>query len=398
MYKEYFGLKETPFSIAPDPRYLYMSEGHREALAHLEYGLIGNGGFVLLTGEVGTGKTTVCRRLLEQIPDYLDVAFILNPRVTVEELLATVCDELDISYPEGNTSVKVFVDGINEFLIGTHAKGRRAVLIIEEAQNLSFDVLEQLRLLTNLETDEQKLLQIIMVGQPELRDMLAKSELRQLAQRITARYHLGPLSCKEVAGYVSHRLSVAGGSGTLFPASAIRNLFRLTGGVPRLINLLCDRALLGAYVQGKARVDRPTLLKAAGEVSGNARRALFIAGYEKLLAGVMIIVIGITLAAFFYHHRTARSRETGGSAYQDNMDNQAPERPSLDTLWWFDSRSALWKPAGERDTSMRYEDRWARPGPMHKRPTENEEVEGQKRTDKSDDQVYNAAIRGTGDQ
>ncbi|MCX5719348.1 MAG: AAA family ATPase, partial [Nitrospirae bacterium] len=271
MYSEYFGLTELPFSIAPDPRYLYMSDQHREALAHLVYGLHSDGGFVLLTGEVGTGKTTVCRCLLEQIPENTDVAFVLNPKLSVEELLATICDELGIHYPEGNTSIKVFVDHINAYLLKAHDQGRKTVLILEEAQNLSTDVLEQVRLLTNLETNQCKLLQIIMLGQPELKDMLSRPELRQLAQRITARYHLSSLPRKEVAAYVNHRLAVAGTRNSLFPPSTIGKLFRLSGGIPRLINLLCDRALLGAYVQGQDRVDKPTLSQAAHEIFGKTK-------------------------------------------------------------------------------------------------------------------------------
>jgi len=199
MYKKYFGLRETPFSIAPDPRYLYLSELHREALAHLMYGMNSDGGFILLTGEVGTGKTTICRSMLERIPGNINIAFILNPKMTVEELLASICDELGVIVPEKNTSIKVFVDYINKYLLEEHAMGRKTVLIIEEAQNLSTEVLEQLRLLTNLETNERKLLQIIMLGQPELQEKLARTELRQLSQRITARFHLEPLSAKDIS-------------------------------------------------------------------------------------------------------------------------------------------------------------------------------------------------------
>src|SRR5580658_3406295 len=194
MYENYFGLNEAPFSIAPDPRYLFMSRRHQEALAHLLYGVNGDGGFVLLTGEVGAGKTTVCRCLLEQVPESCDVAYIFNPKLTVEELLSTICAEFGVACPAGTTSVKVFVDCINAYLLDAHARGRHTVLIIDEAQNLSADVLEQMRLLTNLETNQRKLLQIILLGQPELTDMLERPELKQLAQRIVARYHLGPLS------------------------------------------------------------------------------------------------------------------------------------------------------------------------------------------------------------
>jgi len=269
MYKEHFDFTSSPFSIAPDPHYLYMSERHREALAHLLYGIRSESGFVLLTGEVGTGKTTISRCLLEQVPDDTDIAFIFNPKLTAVELLATICEEFGINPHENQKSIKVFVDHINSFLLRSHARGRKAVLVIDEAQNLSVDVLEQIRLLTNLETNERKLLQIIMLGQPELKEMLLRSELRQLAQRITARYHLDPLTEREVGAYVAHRLAIAGGRGKVFPAVTIKLLYQLSKGTPRLINIICDRALLGAYVQDKDQVDITTLKKAAQEVLGD---------------------------------------------------------------------------------------------------------------------------------
>jgi general secretion pathway protein A len=271
MYKDYFHLTEMPFSIAPDPRFLYMSARHREALAHLLYGVQGEGGILLLTGEVGTGKTTLCRCLLEQIQKRCDVAFILNPKMSVEELLASICDEFHIEMPANAPSVKVLVDAVNAHLLRANAQGRRAVLIIDEAQNLRTDVLEQLRLLTNLETNTRKLLQIILIGQPELQDMLRQPELRQVAQRIVARYHLSQLTRLEVAAYVVHRLRIAGTQVPVFPYSLIGPLYRMTGGVPRLINLVCDRALLGTYVQRKLQVTPKTLKKAAGEVIDSAK-------------------------------------------------------------------------------------------------------------------------------
>lgn len=266
MYLDHFGLNAPPFSIAPDPRFLYLSQRHQEALAHLLYGVRGEGGFVLLTGEVGSGKTTLCRCLLEQIPEHCDVAYIFNPKLTVEELLATLCKEFGVAQPAGSASIKVYIDLLNDYLLQAHAAGRHSVLIIDEAQNLSPEVLEQMRLLTNLETSEKKLLQIILIGQPELAEMLARHDLRQLSQRIVARYHLDPLSKPEIAAYVRHRLELSGGRPQLIPASLMGQLYRLSGGVPRLINVLCDRALLGAYVQGKAAVDAGTLRQAASEV------------------------------------------------------------------------------------------------------------------------------------
>jgi general secretion pathway protein A len=272
MYAVYFGLNEPPFSITPDPHYLYMSPHHREALAHLLYGIGEGGGFVQLTGEVGTGKTTLCRCLLEQLPAHVDVALILNPRLTALELLKAIADELRIAYPVDSASLKELVDRLNEHLLHSHAEGRRTVLIIDEAQNLSPDVLEQIRLLTNLETTTEKLLQVILIGQPELIHLLQRRELRQLAQRITARYHLRPLSEAETSAYINHRMEVAGQAGSLFTRSATREVYRLSEGIPRLINIICDRALLGAYAQDVRVVNGKTVRRAAAEVMGRIPR------------------------------------------------------------------------------------------------------------------------------
>jgi general secretion pathway protein A len=277
MYASFFGFRHEPFSIAPDPRYLYMSGRHREALAHLLYGVKGaGGGFVLLTGEIGAGKTTVCRCLLEQIPKHCNVAYIFNPKLTALELLKTVCDEFHVPYTHdgpGQATVKDYLDPLNTFLLKTHAVGQNNVLIIDEAQNLSSDVLEQLRLLTNLETNQRKLLQIVLIGQPELRTMLARPELEQLAQRVIARYHLDALSEVETAKYLQHRMGVAGlATANPFTRRAMLRIFQRSRGVPRRINLLADRALLGAYADGVARVDQRIVGRAAAEVFGPDER------------------------------------------------------------------------------------------------------------------------------
>ena len=304
MYNDYFGLQEAPFSIAPDPRYLFMSEQHREALAHLLYGVGSAGGFVLLTGEVGTGKTTVCRCFLEQVPADCDIAFIINPKLTALELLATICDELGISYPDGTTSIKVLTDLLNRHLLATFARGRNTLLIIDEAQNLASDVLEQLRLLTNLETNRRKLLQIILLGQPELRRHLERPELRQLAQRITARYHLQPLTREEVEVYIRHRLEVAGrapGASPLFPRKVLDRVYQLSGGVPRLINMLCDRTLLGVYVQNLAAVDLQTLRQAKEEVLGSSGSDGGTASpLGKVWPWAPLLLLGVLVAGAFF--------------------------------------------------------------------------------------------------
>lgn len=288
MYTDFFKLSEPPFSLTPDPRYLYMSERHREGLAHLLYGVRQPGGFIQLTGEIGCGKTTLCRCLVGQIPAETDIALILNPRMSVVELLAAICDELRAPYPSGTESIKHLIDALNLYLLESHAKGRRTVLVIDEAQNLQRQVLEQIRLLTNLETEKEKLLQIILIGQPELLKILKHPSLRQLAQRITARYHLLPLTASETAAYIRHRLFVAGLSDPVFTPRAMRRIYRITGGVPRLINILCDRALLGAYSLDKRSVGAAIVRRAGKEIRETAaprrgRRLAYTAGIVALL-------------------------------------------------------------------------------------------------------------------
>ena len=314
MYSQHFGLTQDPFSIAPDPRYLFMSERHREALSHLLFGVSGphstaggsGGGFVLLTGDIGTGKTTICRCFLEQIPAGCHVAYIFNPKLTVVELLQSICEEFHINLsPSASTpaTLKDYIDALNAFLLQSHAAGQSSVLIIDEAQNLQADVLEQLRLLTNLETNARKLLQIVLIGQPELRTMLARPQLEQLAQRVIARFHLDALTEAESTQYIQHRLAVAGHTGPLpFDRKALQTAHRLARGVPRRINLLCGRALLGAWATGLHRVDRSVVRKAAGEVFGAERtppHTHFGMGINTwLLAGAGVLLGAAATAAF----------------------------------------------------------------------------------------------------
>jgi len=295
MYESHFHLNQTPFSIAPDPEFLYLSEGHREALAHLTYGL-NHGGFVLITGEVGTGKTTLLRNLLNRMPPDVEVAFILNPRLTVRELLETLCDELRIEYPRPDrSSIKHYIDALNGHLLKTHASGRSTVVIIDEAQNLTPGVLEQIRLLTNLETDKRKLLRIILLGQPELLELLARKELRQLAQRITARYHLRGLGHDDTFAYVTHRLKRAGGSADIFTRPALQRLYRISGGIPRLINLIADRAMLGAYAQGRHRIRWSMIGRAAREVMGPGVNRRIRIGAGIAIASLGLLALGYVL-------------------------------------------------------------------------------------------------------
>ncbi|MET0122867.1 MAG: AAA family ATPase [Candidatus Thiodiazotropha sp. 6PLUC9] len=303
MFQDYFGIAEDPFSITPDPKYLFLSERHRNGFAHLLYGVTQGGGFVQLTGEVGTGKTLLCRKLLAQLPRAVDVAFVFNPRLSPLELVATICDELKVLYPLGCSSIKEIVDFLNAYLLESHAQGRRTVVIIDEAQNLSFESLEQIRLLTNLETASEKLLQIILVGQPELRALLKRPELRQLAQRITARYHLTPLSRAETRAYILHRLKVAGIERPLFTNAAVRRVFKLSGGVPRLINILCSRGMLAAFGKRKGQVTRSMLSQVASELRGEESGVGHLKSWGWLLAGVSatLFILALLPTINLYH-------------------------------------------------------------------------------------------------
>lgn len=297
MYLNYFGLRDNPFSIAPNPEYLYMTPRHREALAHLTFGLQENGGFVMLTGEVGTGKTTVSRKLLQDLPATTQVAMILNPTLSAAELLACICDELQIRYDNSTASLKYFTDKILQTLTSRHLTGHNTVLIIDEAQHLMPEVLEQLRLLTNLETNREKLLQIILIGQPELQQLLQRNELRQLAQRITARYHLLPLTAIEVAEYVAHRLQVANGKPTIFKARTLKVIHRITGGIPRVINLLCDRALTLTASKQLSVVPPHVLLAAARQILGDD---IVAQRQTKLLPVAVMITFAVAVASGYW--------------------------------------------------------------------------------------------------
>jgi general secretion pathway protein A len=295
MYLAFFGLAEKPFAITPDPRYLYLSARHADALAHLIYGITEAGGFIQLTGEVGTGKTTTIRSLLARVPRNAEIALIINPRMSPPDFLQTICEELGIGLPdsaEGNT--KELVGILNRYLLRAHAEGRRVVLVVDEAQNLTPTVLEQVRLLTNLETETQKLLQIILIGQPELRELLARNDLRQLAQRITARFHLDPLSREETCAYVQHRLRIAGATSEIFTRRALAEVYRVSGGVPRVVNILCDRALLGAYTEDEHQVTRRLVRRAAREITGDpvtpgwARWAIMALSVALLAGGALV--------------------------------------------------------------------------------------------------------------
>ncbi len=355
MYTRYFGLHEKPFAISPTPRYLYMSELHREALAHLLYGIDSDGCIILLTGDVGTGKTTVCRFLFEQLPKTTDTAIILNPKLTAKELLVTICDELEIADKVDGISTKTYIDAINNHLLSAHGKGQTTVVFIDEAQNLNVGVLEQLRLLTNLETDKHKLLKIVLIGQPELRAQLERPEATQINQRVTSRYHLQPLNKADVLAYIQHRLEVAGGGKTkFFTERALKRIYLLSKGIPRLINIICDRALLGAYAENKHCVDIKIVNQAALEVLGRsgfiqANRNIFhtIFSSKSLLTIVILLLLALATSLLFvtyqnYSRETSipkqsqptvkgpHSQETGKTSASLNKKNTTPPKEITD--------------------------------------------------------------------
>jgi len=316
MYIASFGLAEKPFAITPDPRYLYLGRQHADALAHLVYGINDAGGFIQLTGEVGTGKTTTIRSLLARSPNNADIALIINPRLSPVEFVQAICEELgvDVSAAAAGNG-KMLVDLLNRKLLRIHAEGRRAVLIVDEAQNLTAEVLEQVRLLTNLETDSQKLLQIILIGQPELREVLNRNDLRQLAQRVTARCHLQPLARDDTAAYVRHRLRVAGATSDIFTPAALREVHRRSRGVPRVINVICDRALLGAYTEDRHEVDAALVRRAASEVYGRQLAPAWLPPLALAGSILLLLVVGAGLAWRFlplpgigYIHRHSETR------------------------------------------------------------------------------------------
>ena len=298
MYLQHFGLSEPPFSITPNPRFVFLSEQHRDALAHLLYGITqgGGGGFVQLTGEVGTGKTTLCRLLLEKLPENVRVSLVLNPMLSPVELIESICEELHLPVKSKRGKLKPLLDTLNHFLLDAYAQGLRVVLIIDEAQDLSEAALEQVRLLTNLETPTQKLLQILLLGQPELRDVLAKPELRQLAQRVTARYHLTSLSAEETDSYLRHRFAVGGGQKFPFSKLAVRKIHQRADGIPRLINVIAERALLAAYVHQQHAISERLVNRAADEALAGPR---FVRHWLKTPQAAILALLALMVSAWF---------------------------------------------------------------------------------------------------
>jgi general secretion pathway protein A len=344
MYKKFFGFRERPFKLVPNPAYLFLSKSHEEVLAHLTYALIQGDGFVEITGEVGTGKTTLCRAFLENLDNNAKAAYIFNPNLNSIQLLRAINDEFGIESVGDNT--KDLIDRLNSFLIGKKAEGKNVILIIDEAQNLTTEVLEQLRLLSNLETSKDKLIQIILVGQPELGAKLDSHELRQLDQRITLKCQLVPLNYKEVRGYIQHRINIASRkTGIEFAAAAYRSIYQYSKGIPRLINIVCDRALLNAFVRNQQIISEKIAITAIRElgVSGDIKRRRLQkwkkTGLFFFLLCTGIIMIMVFHSEFFDDHAKLSSLKGNGVdnsrsnhlSRSEHLKTSPSHRPAPDT-------------------------------------------------------------------
>jgi general secretion pathway protein A len=357
MYETYYGFTEKPFNLTPDPKYLYLSPRHTEAVAHLEFGRRERGGFIVITGEVGTGKTTLARYFLGRLPANTATAVVLYPALSAVELLRSILDDLHV--PVLGTSLKDHVDALHQFLLSARSEGRDVVLLIDEAQDLAAEVLEQVRLLSNLETDTEKLIQIVLMGQSELRELLERTELRQLAQRVTARYHLEPLSRAEIGEYIRHRLTVAGGEGKVaFTANAIDAVHRLCSGIPRLVNSICDRALLAGYVKGLREINAGMVRLAAQEVLG-ARRA---SPPSRRWAWVGTVgAVAALLVAALALPRTLRAPDAAPPRVQPSVVPSAPPTPHPDDARLDELIASIPRDASRRSALTRIQDLWGTP-------------------------------------
>ncbi len=327
MYEAFYGLSERPFSLTPDPKFLYLSEKHKEAFAHLLFGIKNHNGFVMVSGEIGTGKTMICRTLLKQLDEDTEVAFIFNPSLSPDELLCKINEDFGIDSQA--STPKGLIDELNEYLLERGQQGKNCVLVIDEAQNLSPSVLEQIRLLSNLETETQKLLQIVLIGQPELAENLQLPELRQLNQRITARYHLKALSDEETLQYIAYRLRVAGGRRKIrFSRKAVKCVYRYSKGVPRMINSVCDRALLIGYTQEVKDISAKIVKRAVHEIHGEfrikrkreARIRRFLPGQSVIVAAALIVLVGHFIVRPLVEHLS----QTDAAPSRDEVSTSVP--------------------------------------------------------------------------
>ncbi|MEO9495476.1 MAG: AAA family ATPase [Vibrio splendidus] len=336
MYKEYFGFVEMPFSIVPNSRYLFLSQRHQEAMQNLQAGLGEGGGFAMLTGEVGTGKTTVAKAMLSSLDNQTQAGLILNPTFSNTDLLEAICDEFEVEYPE-QASLKQLSQAIHHFLLDSHAEGIQTLLVIDEAQHLAADVLEQLRLLTNLETDSRKLLKVLLVGQPELQQHLQTTQLRQLAQRITGRYHLLPLNTEETGKYIAFRLETAGGEQMLFSNRSIKLIAQYTHGIPRLINLVCDKALQLSFHDGEPLPNNETVNRACQQVMSfqadvyhvEKPRASHVVPKLFQYAGIATLSVGLAMATFNFAPSYINSWQSAETSSEMKTEVSAQTQRSL---------------------------------------------------------------------